>query len=77
MEIEENALIHNSLGIHSRCKLLVKIESIDDLVHIKDLIRAHKKYYIQGEGTNIIPPSFYDGLILKVEINHIKKLMLR
>ena len=73
MKIEENALIHNSLGINSRCKLLVKIESIDDLVYIKDLIKTHNKYYIQGEGTNIIPPSFYDGLMLKVEINHIKK----
>ena len=35
------------------------------------MIKAHKKYYILGEGTNIIPPSFYDGLILKVDFNNI------
>ena len=73
MKIEKNAVISNSLGINSRCKVLAKIETIDDLVNIEDLIKTNKKYYIQGEGTNIIPPSFYDGLIVKVELNHIKK----
>jgi len=71
MKIEENAFINNSLGINSRCKLLANIESIEDLNNIEDLIKAHKKYYILGEGTNIIPPSFYDGLILKVDFNNI------
>tara|TARA_B100001059_G_scaffold183210_1_gene184559 strand:- start:1534 stop:2526 length:993 start_codon:yes stop_codon:yes gene_type:complete len=73
MKIEKNAVINNSLGINSRCKVLAKIETIDDLVNIEDLIKTNKKYYIQGEGTNIIPPSFYDGLIVKVELHHIKK----
>ena len=71
MRIEKNALISNSLGINSRCKLLVNLECNDDLYSIEDLIKAHSKYYILGEGTNIIPPSFYDGLILKVEFNHV------
>ena len=71
MKIEENAFINNSLGINSRCKLLANLESIEDLNNIEALIKAHKKYYILGEGTNIIPPSFYDGLILKVEFNNI------
>ena len=66
MKIEENASIDNSLGIKSRCKILVTLQSINDLYNIKDLIKTHKKYYIQGEGTNIVPPSFYDGLILKL-----------
>jgi CMP-2-keto-3-deoxyoctulosonic acid synthetase len=30
MKIEEHALIKNSLGINSRCKLLVTIESLDN-----------------------------------------------
>ena len=76
MKIEKNAVISNSLGINSRCKVLAKIETIDDLVNIEDLIKTNKKYYIQGEGTNIIPPSFYDGLIVKVELNHIKKIKI-
>ena len=73
MKIEQNAFIGNSLGIKSRCKLLAILQSINDLDNIKDLINTHKKYYIQGEGTNIVPPTFYDGLILKLEIDHIRK----
>jgi len=73
MKIEENAIIDNSLGIESRCKILATLQSINDLDNIKDLINTHKKYYIQGEGTNIVPPTFYDGLILKLEIDHIRK----
>ena len=71
MKIEENALIDNSLGIQSRCKLLVKLQNIEDLNKIHDLIKSNKKYFIHGEGTNIVPPSFYDGLVLKADFNHI------
>src|SRR5210317_1865207 len=71
MKIEENALIDNSLGIQSRCKLLVKLHNIEDLNKIHDLIKSNKKYFIHGEGTNIVPPSFYDGLVLKADFNHI------
>ena len=71
MKIEENALIDNSLRIQSRCKYLVRIQNIEDLNKIHDLIKSNKKYFIQGEGTNIIPPTFYDGLILKSELKHI------
>lgn len=58
MKIEENALIDNSLRIQSRCKYLVRIQNIEDLNKIHDLIKSNKKYFIQGEGTNIIPPTF-------------------
>ena len=71
MKIEENALIDNSLGIQSRCKLLVKLQNIEDLNKIHDLIKSNKKYFIHGEGTNIVPPFFYDGLVLKADFNHI------
>src|SRR6056300_45875 len=71
MKIEENALIDNSLRIQSRCKYLVRIQNIEDLNKIHDLIKSNKKYFIKGEGTNIIPPTFYDGLILKSELKHI------
>jgi len=43
MKIEENALIDNSLGIQSRCKLLVKLHNIEDLNKIHDLIKSNKK----------------------------------
>ncbi|MDB2451886.1 FAD-binding protein, partial [Gammaproteobacteria bacterium] len=71
MKIEENALIDNSLGIQSRCKLLVKLQNTEDLNKIHDLIKSNKKYFIHGEGTNIVPPSYYDGLVLKADFNHI------
>ena len=71
MKIEENALIDNSLGIQSRCKLLVKLQNTKDLNKIHDLIKSNKKYFIHGEGTNIVPPSYYDGLVLKADFNHI------
>jgi hypothetical protein len=35
MKIEENAIIDNSLGIESRCKILATLQSINDLDNIK------------------------------------------
>ena len=71
MKIEENALIANSLGIESRCKVLAKLESVSDLSNLEALLKANSKYYILGEGTNIVPPSYFDGVVIKAEFNHI------
>mgnify|MGYP001568055493 CR=1 FL=1 len=71
MKIEENALIANSLGVESRCKILAKVESVSDLSNLEVLLKANSKYYILGEGTNIVPPSYFDGVIIKAEFNHI------
>jgi UDP-N-acetylmuramate dehydrogenase len=71
MKIEEHALIKNSLGINSRCKLLVTIESLEDLPKLKSHINASEEYYIVGEGTNIVMPNYFDGIIIKANFNYI------
>jgi UDP-N-acetylmuramate dehydrogenase len=72
MIIEDNALITNSLGIKSTCKFLLTLENDSDLEELKLFLRNTKyKYYIVGEGTNLVLPNFYDGCIIQTKFTNI------
>ena len=64
MKIKENAVIQNSLKLKSRAKYHLLVNSVDDFDELSEFVLSKKlNYFILGEGTNIIPTDFFNGII--------------
>ena len=74
MKIEENYRIHNSLQIHSVSDYGVTVNNLSELQTLHDFIESKKiDYFILGEGTNIIPPDRYKGLVVSLNFKSIER----
>jgi len=72
MIVEKNSSINNSLGISSKCKYLLTLESENDFDALKDFLSDNnEKIYIVGEGTNLVLPNYYDGIIIRANFDSI------
>ena len=70
MIVEKNSSINNSLGISSKCKYLLILECENDFDELKDfLTNNNEKIYIVGEGTNLVLPNYYDGIIIRANFD--------
>ena len=70
MIVEKNSSINNSLGISSKCKYLLTIDSENDFDELKDFLsNNNEKIYIVGEGTNLVLPNYYDGIIIRANFD--------
>ena len=70
MIVEKNASINNSLGISATCKYLLTVETVNDFDELKDfLTNNNEKFYIVGEGTNLVLPNYYDGIIIQAKFD--------
>ena len=70
MIVEKNSSINNSLGISSKCKYLLTLESENDFDELKDFLSDNiEKIYIVGEGTNLVLPNYYDGIIIRANFD--------
>ena len=70
MIVEKNSSINNSLSICSKCKYLLTLESENDFDELKDyLSNNNEKIYIVGEGTNLVLPNYYDGIIIRANFD--------
>ena len=70
MIVEKNSSINNSLGISSKCKYLIILQSENDFDELKDfLTNNNEKIYIVGEGTNVVLPNYYDGIIIRANFD--------
>jgi UDP-N-acetylmuramate dehydrogenase len=70
----ENANLkdYNTYKINSKCKFLIIVNDIVKLTNlIKYLEDNNDKYFIIGNGSNIILPEFYDGIIIKLDFGDI------
>ena len=66
MIIKTNELISNSLNLYSVAKESVAISNQEELNDLADYISQHNlKYLFLGEGTNLVPPEYFDGMIIK------------
>ena len=75
MNIFENNKIENSLQIKSSCRFYVEINNKNEFNDLYVFISNKKlPVFILGEGTNIVPPEYYDGIIIKPLFNNIKYL---
>ena len=70
MIVEKNSSINNSLGISTKCKYLLILQSENDFDELKDfLTNNNEKFYIVGEGTNLVLPNYYDGIIIRANFD--------
>ena len=73
MKIKENAVIQNSLKLKSRAKYHLLVNSIDDFDELSEFVLSKKlNYFILGEGTNIIPSDFFNGIVIRSKFNNLK-----
>ncbi len=74
-EVIANASLknYNTYKIESFCKYLILINNVQKLkILINYLDKENQKYFIIGNGSNIILPAYYDGIIIKLDFNEIK-----
>ena len=75
MILKENYSIKNSLQINSVADYGAEINSLHDLDKLFKFINDKRlKYFILGEGTNLIPPSRYKGLAISYISDEILEL---
>ena len=73
MNILSDHNIPNSLRINSKCRYFIEISEISEFKKLYDFINEQKKpIFILGEGTNIVPNDYFDGIVIKPKFNHIK-----
>ena len=73
MNILSDHNIANSLRINSKCRYFIEINEISEFKKLYDFINEQKKpIFILGEGTNIVPNDYYDGIVIKPRFNHMK-----
>ena len=66
MIISESANIINSLGIESKTKYSIEIINEDDFEELEVFLKNNKlPILFLGEGTNIIPPNFFNGVVIR------------
>ncbi len=74
-KVFENADLtnYNTYKLKSKSRYLILV---DDITKLKKIIKYLKdnnyKYFIIGNGSNIILPNFYDGVIIKLDIKKVK-----
>ncbi len=73
-EVKENVNLKDYLTfkIENYAKLMIFPSNIDELKESLQIIKNNKlKYFVIGNGSNIIVPSYYDGVIINLKkLNH-------
>lgn len=59
---------NNTFRLHSKTKYFIKVNNIEQLKEIIQILKEYNsKWFVIGNGSNIILPSYYDGVIIKLE----------
>ena len=70
VETEVDLTNYNTYRLNSFCYALVHIKSIEELVSVIEKLKEYKtKWFVLGNGSNIILPEYYDGVIIKLNLN--------
>lgn len=57
----------NTMKLRSKVHVLVEPKDIDELKSVLDIVSKYKsKYFILGNGSNVILPIYYDGVCIKL-----------
>ncbi len=64
----ENLKKYNTYKLDCSCKVIIFPSTIDELKESLNIIKKNKsKWFILGNGSNIILPKYYDGVIIKLD----------
>ena len=69
-KVIENADLtkYNTYRLNSVCDVLVFVSNTEELIKVLEIINKNKsKYFVIGNGSNIIIPEHYDGVIIKLD----------
>lgn len=59
---------HNSFGVNSTARAFVRVTSEAQLFYLPELLSRYSSYLLLGGGSNMLLPDFYDGLVVKIDI---------
>lgn len=57
---------YNTFKLHSKCKAFLIVKTVEELKRVIDVIKD-SKWFVIGNGSNIILPEYYDGFIIKYD----------
>ena len=58
---------YNTLKLKSSAFVMVFPSSVEELKQVLNIVKKYKKkYFVLGNGSNVILPEFYDGVIIKL-----------
>lgn len=64
----ENLKKYNTYKLDSLCKTIIFPKSVEELKESLDIINnSNSKWFILGNGSNVILPKYYDGVIIKLD----------
>lgn len=70
MLVNKEANLKNSFDIKSIAKYLVTIESESSLKELSVFLENHdEEVLVLGEGTNVVLPDYFDGVVIKTTLN--------
>ena len=70
MLVNKEADLKNSFDIKSIAKYLVTIESESSLKELSVFLENHdEEVLVLGEGTNVVLPDYFDGVVIKTTLN--------
>lgn len=58
---------YNTFRLESKCKAMVFPDNFDGLMETIEILKKHRaSYFVIGNGSNIILPEYYDGVIINL-----------
>lgn len=64
----------NTLGLTAYASHLVRYQTDDDLAQIATLAQRHRHVFVLGGGSNVVLPTHFSGLVIKVESSGVRLL---
>lgn len=73
MNILSNHNISNSLKINSKCRFFIEINEVTQFENLYKFINEQKlPVLVIGEGTNIVPKDYFEGIVIKPSFNKVQ-----
>ena len=73
MNILSNHNISNSLKINSKCRFFIEINEVTQFENLYKFINEQKlPVLVIGEGTNIVPKDYFEGVVIKPTFNKVQ-----
>ena len=73
MNILSNHNITNSLKINSKCRFFIEIDKVTQFENLHKFINEQNlPVLVIGEGTNIVPKDYFEGIVIKPTFNKVQ-----
>ena len=73
MNILSNHNISNSLKINSKCRFFIEINEVTQFENLYKFVNEQKlPVLVIGEGTNIVPKDYFEGVVIKPTFNKVQ-----